>query len=202
MMVKFGPQRLRSTVRTTGFELAGFSGVGVFSEDRVQQRVVEQMIEVPIFAPPETEQLVDVPKIVFQDRVAVHQESGFRCLRASDGGTVGGLRNFQFVDVFLTGEFSEGEGDLPVSEGKVFLRFDRRWEGDAEALPWPFPFLDFQVVDVLALAIRFFFFLKAWSHDAFVSKHSDSTICGGPVLMSSAYSCWSLFRGCLAAWDT
>ena len=30
------------------------------------------------------------------------------------------------------------EGDLPVSEGRVFFRFHWKRDGDAEALPWPF----------------------------------------------------------------
>ena len=54
-------------------------------QDRVQQRVVEHVTEAPISVPPIVEQLVDVPKTVFRDRVfAVHQESSFRCPRVSN----------------------------------------------------------------------------------------------------------------------
>ena len=63
-----------------------------------------------------------MPKIVFRDFFAVHQESGIRCPRVSDGGTVSGLSNFQFVDVFFAGEFSDG-GSL-ARVGMVFLRFE------------------------------------------------------------------------------
>ena len=127
---------------------------------RVQQRVVVQVTEASILVPLMMGQLGRCRRWFFRDRVCsvpgilFSMSSYFRRWNNS-------WRAEKFS--ILSCIFSFLEGDLPVSEERIFFRFHWKWDGDVEALPWPFLSLIFQVIDVLTLVMRS---CSAWSHDA------------------------------------
>ena len=73
---------------------------------RVQQRVVEQMTEVFFHVPLMIDELVDVPKIVFQRVLQCTSNQVFNVF-VSQTWNKWWAEEFQYVDVFLASESSE-----------------------------------------------------------------------------------------------